>query len=334
MKRLLNRNSINIAAFAVVFYITSIFITLDIYCRNQVTPETPLYNIAGLPFLRMDFVMIVFTLAFSAGTILSVILKKCSKTITSFALGALGCIAIFMFLFDVNTMQLIAPTMRISHVIMTVSRVLAIFAGASGIFAGLTAANISKYSLSKKPLIISSASAIILSVIANAENIQTVLYLICGILLLTSSIIFDFSNKNDIADKNSNTKPKKLIAAEFISTLSITVIFGILYSALCNNAGAGETVFTVTSGLVLLVLIISFDMNKTGIIKSIALLLGSIISYVLIHYTSEVITYSGNRVVYVMPYFIVIIFFITAAFSITYHLICRYKSARNARQQS
>lgn len=327
MKKFLNSNAANISAFSTVFFITSILLTLDIYCKNQVTPETPLYNIAGLPFLRMDFILILFTLTFLIGTILAVLLKKFTKSIASFALGALGCISIFMFLFDVNTMQLIAPTMRISHVIMTVSRVLAIFAGASGIFAGLSITAISNCKVSKKSIIISSVSAILLSVIANAENLQVILYLICGILLLAGSIIFDFSQVSDTI-KLSFNKPKitKQSCAEFMTNLSLTVLFGILYSLLCNNTCINETGFTAISGLILLAITACIYIS---IINSAALFFGSIISYVLIHYASEITAYSGNRVIYVMPYSIGIVCFIIAAFSVIYNLICKQKSKSN-----
>lgn len=297
-------NASDISVFSVIFFITFIFLTFDIYCKNQVTPETPLLNIAGLPFLRMDFVMLVFALAFLAGVIISKVLKKVSEIITPLALGGFGCIAIFLFLFDVNTMQLIAPTMRISHVIMTVSRVLAIVAGASGIFAGVALTNISKYVSSKKPIIISSVSAIILSIIANAENLQTGLYLVCGVLLLVSSVIFDFSNKDNMDIAISEKRSIKIIIADFISASSLTAVFGILYSVLCNNAGFGESSFIAISGLVLLVLVISVDLN---VANSIALFFGSVISYTLIHYSSDVVSYSGNRVIYVVPYSILIV---------------------------
>lgn len=327
MKNIINKNTIHISAFSVVFYIVSIFITFDTYCKNQVTPETPLYNIAGLPFLRMDFILILFTAAFLIGSLVSILLKKGIKILLPLSLGVLGCIALFISLFDVNTMQIIDPTMRISHVIMTVSRVLAIVAGASGIFAGIAVMAVFNNLSSKKPILISSVSAIILSVVANAENMQTVLYFVCAVLLLISSLAVDFSKSSDL----EILKPKisKRSLAEFISVLSITVLFGISYSVLRENAGISETGFTAISGLILLLLLITLGDKQSNVINGLALLFGSVVSYICIHYASDVITYSGNRVVYVMPYSIGIACIAIIIVTILYKLIINHKQKSN-----
>lgn len=68
-------------------------------------------------------------------------------------------------------------------------------------------------------------------------------------------------------------------------------------------------------------LVITVDMKKSNINNSTAIVLGSIISYILIHYASEVITYSGNRVLYVVPYSVLIICSIFITISFSYKLI-------------
>lgn len=327
MKSLIEKNTINISAFSVVFFIISIFITFDTYCKNQVTPETPLYNIAGLPFLRMDFILILFTAAFLIGSFISILLKKGIKNLLPLSLGVLGCIALFISLFDVNTMQIIDPTMRISHVIMTVSRVLAIVAGASGIFAGIAVTAIFNSLSSKKPILISSVSAIIVGLIANAENMQTVLYFVCAVLFLICSLAVDFSKSLNL--EISIPKVSKNALAEFISVLSTTVLFGISYSVLCENAGISEIGFTATSGLILLLLFITLSDKQSCVINNLALFFGSIVSYICIHYASDVITYSGNRVVYVIPYSIGIICLLFVIFSTIYNFSISHKSKKN-----
>lgn len=306
MKQFFRQNALSAAVFSVVFYIVSVFLTLDTYCKNEVTPETPLLNIAGLPFLRMDFVLIVFSLAFLLGALLSLLLKSAAKLLP-FGLGALGCIAVFLCFFDVNTMQLLSPTMRISHVIMTVSRVLAIVAGASGLLAGFCLAALRGRTVGKKAVVSAAVVAVLFSVGANAENGQTTQYFVCALLLLCASCLADFAPYQGTAParasffKGAVAKPA---IGQFICVLALTVLFGILYGVLCASAGFGETAYTLAGGVVLLCLFAVFDLADFGPASCLAAFLGSVLSFVGVHYLSAVVTYSGNRVVYEVPYWL------------------------------
>lgn len=300
----LKKNAHCISVFSVIFYITTLFLTFDIYCKNQVTPETPLLNIAGLPFLRMDFLLIIFTLAFLIGAVIVHIFKKAVGFLLPFALGFSGLLSLFIALFDVNTLQLFDPTMRISHVIMTVSRVLAITAGVSGGFIGAVCTMIYRKKASVKSIALYSMLAVILSVFANAENMQNWLFLISAILLLGSSILNDFS-KNTVYDKaKRDSSPASIKICSFLSTVCFTSLIGISYSTLCENAGILELGYTASLGIIVTIFAFSLSLHFNSVLQPIALLLGSILSYIFIHYASDVVTYSGNRVIYITPYYI------------------------------
>lgn len=299
MKKFLNVNANGIALFSVIFSAVSFFITFDVYCKNQITPETPLLNIAGLPFLRMDFVLIIFSAAFIIGALLSTILKKC-RGLLPFVLGVFGCIALFIALFDVNTMQIFAPTMRISHVIMTVSRVIAIVFSVSGICVGAAVSALMNKRISKTAVVAACLGAVLAGVIANAQNLQTVLYFVCAVLLLISSLAVDFSK--DTTEISYEFKFTNRIIFELVSVISFTVLFGVLYSILCENAGFGEIGFTAVSGIILAAMIIVSVKKLPAVLIGCGLFIGSVISFSLVHFASEVLVYSGNRVIYVLPY--------------------------------
>lgn len=329
MKRFLEKNAASAAVFSVVFYIVSVLLTLDIYCKNEVTPETPLLNIAGLPFLRMDFVLLVFTLAFLLGALFCVLLKPAVKWLP-FGLGALGCIALFLCFFDVNTMQLLSPTMRISHVIMTVSRVLAIVAGASGVLAGFCLAAL-RSAAGQKAVLSAVVLAVLFSTGANAENGQTVQYFVCALFLLFASVLADFKpHKNTLPAPSAFFKSAvaKPAFGQFVCVLALTVLFGTLYGVLCANAALGQTGYTLAGGLVLLCLCAVFDMAHFGFVSALAAFLGSVLSYAAVHYVSQVVTYSGNRVVYEVPYWVASVCVVVAVFGVWLKWLLQKKQKR------
>lgn len=328
MKKRLQAYSARFAAFSAVFFSVSLFLTLDIYCKNQVTPETPLLNIAGLPFLRMDFVLVVFAAAFAVGTLAEMLLKKFARGLRALALGGLGCIAVFLALFDADALQLLAPTMRISHVIMTVSRVLAITAGAGGIFAGVYFSQLSDFGALKKSMCIGAAAAVVCSVFANAENLQTVLYAVCGVLLLLGSLLSDFADPAPVHTTLSRSKTVCGSISDFLGTCALTVLFGISYSVWCENAGFGETGLTVILGCISILPVVSAR-TRPNLLQAAALLLGSAVSYCLVHFASEVITYSANRVIYVLPYWIFAICFAVYLGSLLLCLSARKNKPQN-----
>ena len=133
-------------------------------------------------------------------------------------------------------------------------------------------------------------SATILSILANEENLQNGLFFISGILLLFGSIVSDFDFEYRSADKiEINIKNEVL---PFILTVCFTALFGILYASVYENAGFSLTGFTAVSGVLLILFALSIKMNY---------------NVVLVHFAGNVITYSGNRVIYVMPYSILLV---------------------------
>ncbi len=290
--------------FSVIFYIVSLFLTFDVYCKNQVTPETPLLNIAGLPFLRMEFAAIVFSLAYCIGTIIAMIFKKRLKMILSLSLGICGVLAMFFFVFSVDFMQVLSPTLRVSHVIMTVSRVLAIVAGVSGGFVGAVFFVLSQKAVYRKTIIFSILTAIIFSTFSNLENLQPVLYLLCAILLISSSIANDFS-ECEIQMHNDDLPPAEKVIA--FADLAIFVIMlmtadGVLYV----NAGFSQISVALISGLIIICASV-FCRKQSVLLSGISLLFGTVAGYIITHYVSQIIAYSGNRVLYKTSYYIWII---------------------------
>lgn len=305
MKTALKKHASDIIISSVIFYIFSIFLSFDNYCKTQVTPETPLFNIAGLPFLRMEFISIIFAFAFIIGSLIVVLFKKADKFLLPFALGFSGILAVFISLFDVNTLQLFAPTMRISHVIMTVSQVLAIVTAVSGGFIGAGCTVISRQKISSKAVLPSALSATVLSILANEENLQGGLFFISGILLLFGSIVSDFCFEFKPAEKIKINLKNEILP--FILTLCLTALFGILYASVYENSGFSLTGFSAVSGILLILFALSMKMNYNIFMQPAAIFIGTIISFVLVHFAGNVITYSGNRVIYIMPYSILLI---------------------------
>ena len=237
--------------------------------------------------------------------------------------------AVFLALFDADTLQLLAPTMRISHVIMTVSRVLAITAGAVGIFAGVYFSRLSDFCALKKPMCIGAAAAVVCSVFANAENLQTVLYAACGVLLLIGCLLSDFAEPAPTVQA-SPSRPKTVcgVLSDFLGTTALVVLFGISYSVWRENAGFGETGLTVILGCICILLVASAR-TRPNLLQAAALLLGSAVSYCLVHFASEVITYSANRVIYVLPYWIFAICFAVYLGSLLLRLPARKNKPQN-----
>lgn len=305
MKTALKKHKTDIVVSSIIFYIFSIFLSFDNYCKTQVTPETPLFNIAGLPFLRPEFISIIFTFAFIIGTLIVALFKKADKFFLPFALGFTGILAVFISLFDVNTLQLFAPTMRISHVIMTVSQVLAIVAAVSGGFIGAACAVISRQKISSKAVLPCALSATVFSILANEENMQNGLFFISGILLLLGSIVSDFDFEYKPAEKIKINIKNEILP--FILTVCFIALFGILYASVYENAGFSLTGFTAVSGVLLILFALSIKMHYNIFMQPAAMFIGTIIGFVFVHFAGNVITYSGNRVIYIMPYSILLI---------------------------
>ena len=84
-------------------------------------------------------------------------------------------------------------------------------------------------------------------------------------------------------------------------------IFGILYASVYENAGFSLTGFTAVSGILLILFALSIKMHYNIFMQPVAIFIGTIIGFVLAHFAGNVITYSGNRVIYIMPYSILLI---------------------------
>lgn len=85
------------------------------------------------------------------------------------------------------------------------------------------------------------------------------------------------------------------------------LLCSILYASVYENAGFSLTGFTAVSGILLILFALSMKMHYNILIQPAATAVGTIISFVLVHFADSVITYSGNRVIYVMLYSILLI---------------------------
>lgn len=133
MKQWINRNVFTMAFAAAAGYAMLLLLTFDAFCLETVTPERPLITIAGLKFFRNEFTILLFTLTALIGAVLARIFNRKAAVFVPLLVSSLFVFLGFITLFNVDVMQSLDPTMRISHVTMTVSRVLSIVAGASGI---------------------------------------------------------------------------------------------------------------------------------------------------------------------------------------------------------
>lgn len=136
MRQWINRNFFTMAFAAAAGYTMLLLLTFDAFCLGTVTPEQPLITIAGLKFFRNEFTILFFTLTSLIGAVLARLLNRKAAALIPVLVTSLFVFLGFIALFNVDVMQSLDPTMRISHVTMTVSRVLSIVAGVSGIPAG------------------------------------------------------------------------------------------------------------------------------------------------------------------------------------------------------
>ena len=79
----------NVVLFACTFISSLLLLTFDVYCRTEIVTDVLFINISGLKFHRMEFVSIIFSLAFLIGLILEKLFKH-RKMIVCSALSILA----------------------------------------------------------------------------------------------------------------------------------------------------------------------------------------------------------------------------------------------------
>lgn len=194
MKQWINRNFFTTAFAAAAGYILLILMTFDAFCLETVTPEQPLIIIAGLKFFRNEFTILLFTLTALIGAVLARIFNRKAAVLVPLLVSSLFVFLGFIALFNVDIMQSLDPTMRISHVTMSVSRALSIVVGASGIPAGyLLTISLEHVEIQK---LLPAFSAVGLAAIAAlADQLYVPVYLVLSAMIALAGILCSLADR-------------------------------------------------------------------------------------------------------------------------------------------
>lgn len=249
IKNLKDNAQDNIMA-VIVAFVTLFAISFQHYFSKFISPETPLMNIGGIPFQHIEFVSILFTVAMLLGVIVSqFLLKEKIFKLVPICIALLGFIAIFIGMFTVDFFQKIAPTMRISHVIMTASRLNGIILSVSGIFVGIILSAVMNHT---KRIIHALVLALILTIFAYSLNAFSTVYIVLGVAIVILAIVYGY-----IGVKNNSVKlpsENRILSVKIIDKISPIIIGGIIsyffvygYYYFINTVGLSPIVFAVTS---------------------------------------------------------------------------------------
>lgn len=234
----------------IVAFVTVFAISFQYYFSKFISPETPLMNIGGIPFQHIEFVSILFTVAMLLGVIVSqFLLKEKIFKLVPICIALLGFIAIFIGMFTVDFFQKLAPTMRISHVIMTASRLNGIILSVSGIFVGIILSAVMNHT---KRIIHALVLALLLTVFAYSLNAFSIVYIVLGVAIVILAIVYGY-----IGVKNNSVKlpsENRILSVKIIDKISPIIIGGIIsyffvygYYYFLNTVGLSPIVFAVTA---------------------------------------------------------------------------------------
>lgn len=251
----------------IIFVLLFLF-TFDRYSLDFVTPETPFFTIAKLPFLRMEFISIVFCLAFLCGVVLAMLLKKHSNKLIKISTMFVGVIAIVLGIVDVNLFQILFPTMRISHVIMSVSRITGIVLGASGLFVGISiACSVGQKGLSKT-IIYAVIAATALSLIAVSESFYNFIYILVGALIILIAVMsqyYDIKQVADVPKVNLRSSLCNQICVFFgVAATVITALLGYQFITVTLQASITIYALTMATAIVLFILCAKYEFHMVS----------------------------------------------------------------------
>lgn len=249
IKNLKDNAQDNIMA-VIVAFVTVFAISFQYYFSKFISPETPLMNIGGIPFQHIEFVSILFTVAMLLGVIVSqFLLKEKIFKLVPICIALLGFIAIFIGMFTVDFFQKLAPTMRISHVIMTASRLNGIILSVSGIFVGIILSAVMNHT---KRIIHALVLALILTIFAYSLNAFSTVYIVLGVAIVILAIVYGY-----IGIKNNSVKlpsENRILSIKIIDKISPIIIGGSIsyffvyaYYYFINTVGLSPIVFAVTA---------------------------------------------------------------------------------------
>lgn len=233
-----------------VTFVMVFALSFQYYFSKFISPETPLMNIGGIPFQHIELVAIIFTVAMIIGVLISTfLLKEKAIKFVPICIAILGMIAIFIGMFTVDLFQKIAPTMRISHVIMTASKLNGIILSASGLFVGVVLSTANGHS---KRIMHALVIAILLTVFAYSLNAFNVIYIVLGVAIVILAIVYGFIGVN--GNNVNMPKENRALIVKIIDKLSPVLKGGIIsyffvygYYYFINTIGLKPIVFAVTA---------------------------------------------------------------------------------------
>lgn len=249
IKNLKDKSQDNVMA-VIIAFVMVFALSFQYYFSKFISPETPLMNIGGIPFQHIEFVSILFTVAMLIGVLVSqFLLKEKIFKLVPICIAVLGFIAIFIGMFTVDFFQKLAPTMRISHVIMTASRLNGIILSASGLFIGIILSAAMNHT---KRIIHALVLALLLTVFAYSLNAFSSVYIVLGVAIVILAIVYGFIG----VDNNSVKLPSenRILSVKMLDKISPVIKGGILsyffvygYYYFINTLSLSAIAFAVTA---------------------------------------------------------------------------------------
>lgn len=249
IKNLKDKSQDNVMA-VIIAFVMVFALSFQYYFSKFISPETPLMNIGGIPFQHIEFVSILFTVAMLIGVLVSqFLLKEKIFKLVPICIAVLGFIAIFIGMFTVEFFQKLAPTMRISHVIMTASRLNGIILSASGLFVGIILSAAMNHT---KRIIHALVLALLLTVFAYSLNAFSSIYIVLGVAIVILAIVYGFIG----VDNNSVKLPSenRILSVKMLDKISPVIKGGIIsyffvygYYYFINTLSLSAIAFAVTA---------------------------------------------------------------------------------------
>lgn len=266
----LNKIALPITAMLNIAFIALFLFTFDAYSTNFVTPETPFYNIAEVPFSRMEFIITVFSLSLAAGVAAGCLLKKRVYRLVPICTAIIGILALVIGVFDVDMAQKLFPTMRISHVIMTVSRLTGIMLGVSGLFVGISAAALIRQ---VRALPAGMAIGAVMALFAIAQSCYTILYIAFGVVLMLAAIFTQYAKCAPSSDEHAPRFLKVSLIGDnirtFIKSGLIVMSLMVYYAFTSITLRSDPITFALTISVALIMALLAARMRTNIIIKSV-----------------------------------------------------------------
>lgn len=355
MLQVIKKNMSGMYAFGIALFLGVMFLTFESFGYKTITTETPLIKIGELPFLRMEFVALLFSLTAIIGALIGILLAKRLKKYSPIFIAITAAVTIFIALFDINMLQILVPDMRILHVAMTLSRLSAIALGACGLFVGIAVVTLPAESNNWKFTLSGVITAVLLSVLAVVEEWYMPIYICVAVVLFAVSICGEFIptqiNRSQ-GEKNNRTATAIGVIEIFLTISGICILILPLSSYLLNSLQMDIVSYIVLAGTIIFVsllaakllngkyiiialyavtllidLLLIFFADRffvmIGVILTAAsfgagmsrnkqsgsvsvlitvssLLIGAVLAYIIVHYMSDVIKFSNNRIIYAL----------------------------------